>query len=608
MKHFKVFAKRMVHYRVRLVFALGLAVFSAIGLGVGLLSLGPALSLILDPEGGQSLFTLATSFNTDKHLVQIPQWIISQLPQDRFDGVIFILVGIGCLTVVGGFANFMHQYLSAWIAVHVVSDVRDEAFSHVLDMELGRVLRSGASEFVSRIIRDTEALQAGLTVLMGKSVAQFTKGFVAFLVACVFDYRLVIVALLVLPILAFTLHRIGKRVRKGTKKSLAAQQELLRISNEAVQGLRTVKVNTAEYAVKESFSEVNKQVVNANMKVRTARALGSPLMEILAIAVLGTLAGIAAKSIIDGSLQFDMFLLSIGSLAVAGGSLRPLAGLVTEIQASDAPADRLLQILHLPCEEEAKCPDIARHAESIVFNDITFAYSEDAPPALKNFSISIPHGQKVAIVGPNGCGKTTLVSMLPRLLTPQSGSIQIDGSEIESVDLHSLRNQLGVVTQDTVLFRGTIESNIRFGRKATMQEVVDSAKQAHADSFIETMDGGYSAEVYEHGTSLSGGQRQRLAIARALLRNPSVMIFDEATSQIDAESESLINEMLDTFCQGRTVLLIAHRLSTVQYADRILVLNQGVLVGDGAHDELLQSCDLYRRLAETQLVTATDEA
>ncbi|MAI66671.1 MAG: hypothetical protein CMJ26_02190 [Phycisphaerae bacterium] len=608
MKHFKVFAKRMVHYRVRLVFALGLAVFSAIGLGVGLLSLGPALSLILDPEGGQSLFTLATSFNTDKHLVQIPQWIVSQLPHDRFDGVIFILVGIGCLTVVGGFANFMHQYLSAWIAVHVVADVRDEAFSHVLDMELGRVLRSGASEFVSRIIRDTEALQAGLTVLMGKSVAQFTKGFVAFLVACVFDYRLVIVALLVLPILAFTLHRIGKRVRKGTKKSLAAQQELLSISNEAVQGLRTVKVNTAEYAVKESFSEVNKQVVNANMKVRTARALGSPLMEILAIAVLGTLAGIAAKSIIDGSLQFDMFLLSIGSLAVAGGSLRPLAGLVTEIQASDAPADRLLQILHLPCEEEAKCPDIARHAESIVFNDITFAYSEDAPPALKNFSISIPHGQKVAIVGPNGCGKTTLVSMLPRLLTPQSGSIQIDGSEIESVDLHSLRNQLGVVTQDTVLFRGTIESNIRFGRKATMQEVVDSAKQAHADSFIETMDGGYSAEVYEHGTSLSGGQRQRLAIARALLRNPSVMILDEATSQIDAESESLINEMLDTFCQGRTVLLIAHRLSTVQYADRILVLNQGVLVGDGAHEELLQSCDLYRRLAETQLVTATDEA
>ena len=606
MKHFKVFAKRMFQYRARLVLALGLAVFSALGLGIGLLSLGPALSLILDPEAGQSLFELATVFNADGHVVQVPQWLLSQLPQDRFDGVIFILIGIGCLTVVGGFANFLHQYLSAWIAVHVIAGVRDEAFGHVLKMDLGRVLRSGASEFVSRIIRDTEALQAGLTVLMGKSVAQFSKGFVAFLVACYFDYRLVIIALLVLPILAITLHQIGRRVRKGTKKSLAAQQELLRISNEAVQGLRAVKVNTAEQSVKESFSEVNQQVVRATMKVRTARALGSPLMEILAIAVLGTLAGIVAKNIIEGTLQFDMFLLSVGSLAVAGGALRPLAGLVTEIQASDAPADRLLHILHLPTEEESHVP-IARHSDSIVFENVSYSYSEDAQPVLKNFSVSIPHGQRVAIVGPNGSGKTTLVSLLPRLLTPQSGAVRIDGTDIASVDLSSLREQLGVVTQDTVLFRGTIESNIRFGKEASREEVVNVAKQAHADIFINSIDGQYDAEVYEYGTSLSGGQRQRLAIARALLRNPSIMIFDEATSQIDSESESLINDMLGTFCEGRTVLLIAHRLSTVQSADRILVLNQGELVGDGTHDELLSSCDLYRRLAETQLVTASHE-
>ncbi len=607
MKHFKVFALRMFHYRVRVILALSLAVFSALGLGVGLLSLGPALSLILDPEAGHTLLELATTFNAEGHFFQIPEWLVNQLPGDRFDGVIFILVGIGCLTVVGGFANFMHQYLSAWIAVHLVANVRDEAFKHVLGMELGRVLRSGASEFVSRIIRDTEALQAGLTVLMGKSVAQFTKGFVAFLVACVFDYRLVIIALLVFPILAFTLHRIGRKVRKGTRSSLAAQQELLRISNESVQGLRAVKVNTAEESVLQSFSEVNQQVVRANMKVRIARALGSPLMEILAIVVLGTLAGIAAKNIIDGSLQFDMFLLSIGSLAVAGGSLRPLAGLVTELQASDAPAERLLEILHLPKEEETQKPDLERHSASIVFDSVSFSYSEDTEPALKNFSVTIPHGQRVAIVGPNGCGKTTLISMLPRLLVPQSGTIKIDGVDIAMVNLKSLRDQLGVVTQDTVLFRGSIESNIRFGRDASHDEVVKAATQAHADTFIHQIEGNYEAEVYEHGTSLSGGQRQRLAIARSLLRNPSVMIFDEATSQIDSESESMINAMLGTFCEGRTVLLIAHRLSTVQTADRILVLDQGALIGDGTHDELLTSCDLYRRLAETQLVTATHE-
>ena len=597
----------MFLWRIRLFFAILLAIFSAIGLGVGLLSLGPALSLILNPEGGVSLLELASTFNAQEHIVQVPQWLLSQLPEDRFDGVVFILIGIGCLTIVGGLANFLHQYLSAWIAVHVVADVREEAFNHVLGMELGRVLRNGASEFVSRIIRDAEALQVGLTILMGKSVAQLSKGIAAFFAACVFDYRLVIIAILVVPILAIILHQIGKRVRKGTKDSLAAQQELLRISSEAIQGLRAVKVNTSEDSVSDAFQAVNKEVVAANMRVRVVRAFGSPLMEILAIVVLGTLAGIAAKSIINGTLEFDRFLLSIGALAVAGGSLRPLTGLVTEIQSADAPADRLMQILDMPLEDELVGEKIQRHNTSIVFDSVTFSYGDDAEPALQNISVSIPHGQRVAIVGPNGCGKTTFVSLLPRLLCPQSGSVSIDGQDIATVNVHSLRSQLGVVTQETVLFRGTIEDNICFGYDATLEEVARVAKQAHADEFIERMDGGYDSEVYEFGTSLSGGQRQRLAIARALLRNPAILIFDEATSQIDSESEALIGDTLNTFCEGRTVLLIAHRLSTVQSADRILVFDNGKIIGDGTHEVLLNNCDLYRRLAETQLVTATHE-
>jgi len=608
MKHFRFFARKMLRWRFRFTFALFLAVFSALGLGIGLLSLGPALSLILDPEGGRSLLQLAVEFNATDPFVHVPQWIVENLPSGRFDGVLLILFGIGCLTLVGGVANFLHQYISAWIAVHVVSEVRNESFHHVLGMELGRVLSSGASEFVSRIIRDAEALQLGLTTLMGKSVAHFSKGIVAFLVACVFDYRLVIIAILVFPILIFMLQKIGSKVRRGTKASLNAQQELLRISNEAIQGLRAVKVNTAEQAVEDSFGDVNKQVVRAELKVRFVRALASPLMEMLAIIVLGSLAAIAAKSIIDGSLNFDRFLLSIGSLAVAGSSLRPLTGLVTSIQAADAPADRLLKVLNTPVEDSRTRQKLDRHSTSITFDDVTFAYSNDATPAILNFSVTIPHGQRVAIVGPNGSGKTTLVSLLPRLLRPQVGSISIDGQDIATVDLHSLREQMGVVTQDTVLFRGTIQDNILFGSKAGQSAVEIAAKQAHAHEFISEMVGGYGAEVYEHGTSLSGGQRQRLAIARALLRDPSILIFDEATSQIDSESENLINDTLVQFCDGRTVLLIAHRLSTVQSADRILVLDKGSLVGDGTHNELLSSCDLYQRLVETQLITANHDS
>jgi len=608
MINFRFFAKQMLTWRGRFILALCLAAFSAIGLGIGLLSLGPALSLILDPEQGKSLLQLANEYNSSEHLVQVPAWLISMLPEGRFDGVIFILIGVGCLTIVGGLANFFHQYLSAWIAVRVVARVREASFKHVLAMPLCKVQQLGSSEFVSRIIRDAEALQVGLMVLMGKSVSQLTKGLAAFVVACIFDFRLVLVALVVFPVLAFTLHRIGKKVSRGTKESLSAQQELLRISSEAIQGMRAVKVNTAEYVSIDAFDEENKQVIKAELKVRLMRALGSPLMEILAIFVLGTLAAIAARSIIDGSLEFDTFLLSIGSLAVAGGSLRPLAGLVTEIQAAEAPASRLMTLLDAEPEEVTKKADLSRHQNSIELSNVSYTYENSDTPALDKVTVTIPHGQRVAIVGPNGSGKTTLVSLLPRLLSPQEGVITIDSVDIESVNLHSLRNQMGVVTQETVLFHGSIESNICFGSVATRSEVELVAQQAHADEFILEIDGDYDAVVYEHGTSLSGGQRQRLAIARALLRDPSILIFDEATSQVDAESEALISDTLKNYCEGRTVLVIAHRMSTVQTADRILVLERGKLVGDGTHDELLATCDVYQRLTETQLSAANQNA
>ncbi|MBT4530990.1 MAG: ABC transporter ATP-binding protein [Phycisphaerae bacterium] len=608
MTDFKHFAKQMLQWRGRFILALLLAAFSALGLGVGLLSLGPALALILDPENGKNLLLLATEQNAGGHWFQIPEWIMDVLPEGRFDGVVFILVAVGCLTVVGGIANFFHQYLSAWIAVHVVARVRQGAFTHVLSMPLGKVQQLGSSEFVSRIIRDAEALQVGLMVLMGKSVSQLTKGIAAFIVACIFDYRLVVIAVIVFPVLAITLHKIGKRVSRGTKESLFAQQELLRISSESIQGLRAVKVNTAEKSSVDAFNKENSNVIRAELKVRFMRALGSPLMEMLAILVLGTLAAIAARSIIDGSLAFDSFLLSIGSLAVAGGSLRPLAGLVTEIQAAQAPAERLLTLLEAPCEESRSLPDVPRHTKSISFEKVTFTYENGEFPAVDDVSVTINHGQRVAIVGPNGSGKTTLVSLLSRLAQPQAGKICIDGVNILNKNVHSLRSQMGVVTQETVLFKDTVEANIQFGCTATKDEVEQVAKQAHADTFIDQLESGYDTIVFEQGTSLSGGQRQRLAIARALLRQPSILIFDEATSQIDAESEAMIGDTLKKYCDGRTVLVIAHRMSTVQNADRILVLDQGRLVGDGTHDELLMSCNVYQRLTETQLVNTHHDA
>ena len=604
MTYFKHFAKQLLAWRVRFICGLVLAAISALGLGVGLLSLGPALSLILDPESGKNLIQLAQEHNASNAFPTIPEGMIALLPVGQFDGVLFILIGLGGLTIFGGLANFLHQYISAWLAMHVVAKVRFQAFTHVLYMPVSKVARLGSSEFVSRIIRDAEALQVGLLVLLGRSVSQFTKGIAAFIVACVFDYRLVIIALLVLPILVIALQIIGRRVNKGTRASLSAQQELLRISSEAVQGLKAVKVNTAESKIESEFEQENAQVVKSEMKVRVMRALSSPLMETLAILVLGILAGIAAHSIIDGSLQFNRFLLSIGTLAVAGSALRPLAGLVTEIQAAEAPAARLMEILSSSVEEDAGHTSFPTRMSQVSFQDVTFTYENKDVPAVRSFSAVIPAGERVAVVGPNGSGKTTLLSLLPRLFTQQEGSVLFDQTDISDISLKELRTHIGFVTQETILFHGTIADNIRFGTNATDKEVKAAAEHAHADEFIRDIDGGYDALVYEQGKSLSGGQRQRIAIARVLLRNPSIMILDEATSQIDAESEAFIADTLEKYSASKTVFVIAHRMSTVQNADRILVLDEGKLVGNGNHQELINSCDVYRRLTETQLVTA----
>ena len=592
--------RQMMADGATLAWALVFAFVAAIGLGVGLLSVGTILGLIL--EQGQSLVDLAVAFNDEGHLISIPEGLVGRLPEDRFEGVALILAGLAVLTVLGAGANFLHQYLSQTVATKTVARIRQEAFENVLHLPLTRVITRGPSEFVARIVRDAAELQRGFIALSSKAVAQVTRGLAAFVVALVINWQLSLIALFVAPVLIIVIRRLGRRVRRGTKGSLEAQEGLLRVATEYITGLRAVKVNTGEGEAQGRFGRLNEAAVKHELRVRTARSLLSPIVETLAVMAVGVLALLAAKLIIDGTLAASEFLMAIGALAVAGASLRPLAGLVAEIQAASAPAERLNDILIEPRETDRGAP-LGRPSDSIAFEDVTFTYPGADRPALDDVSLLIRHGERVAFVGPNGSGKTTLVSLLPRLLTPQSGRVLIDGIDIAGVSLGDLRRQIGVVTQETVLFRGTIAQNIAFGAKGVSRaEIRDAARRAHAEEFILALRDGYDAGVLEQAASLSGGQRQRLAIARAILRDPSILILDEATSQIDAESEAHITAALTDFCRGRTSLLVAHRLATVLSADRIVVMDAGRVIDQGTHDKLLERCELYRRLTRTQLV------
>lgn len=610
MTNFWRFSKHLLHERATLFWAMFFACFSAGGLAAGLLTMGPMLKMILDSDAQKSLVDMANEYNSKHHAIAIPQSIIGWLPTDRFHGVLLLMAGIGVLAIVGGIANFLHQYLSQTLTTRAIARIRQEAFENVIHMPLGRVMMRGPSEFVARIVRDAAELQRGMIALVSKAVTSIFKGIAALAVAVWVDPQLTLVAVPTAIVLAIVLRKLGKRIRRGTRGSLKAQEGLLRIATESLQGLRSVKANTGEPEALAQFEQTNIEAVGHELKVRTARALSAPVVETLATFVVLVLAIIAAKSIISGARPLGEFTLALGSLAMAGASLRPLTGLVNEIQGAAAPADRLADLMAETREVGAELerpgpakPQAARHVRSIEFADVTFTYSGAQQPALRNITLNILHGERVAIVGPNGSGKTTMLSMVPRLLVPDDGRVLIDGVDIADLDLRSLRRQIGVVTQETVLFRGSIAGNIAYGTQGTTrQQIIDAATRAHANEFIRQIPGGYDADILEQGASLSGGQRQRLAIARAILRDPSILILDEATSQIDAESEAFINQALADFCRNRTSLLIAHRLSTVLNADRIVVMDAGQIVDQGRHEQLLERCELYRRLSRTQLV------
>jgi ABC-type multidrug transport system fused ATPase/permease subunit len=612
--HFWHYAKRMLRRRRLAAGTVVFSIVSAGGLATGLVASGEVLRLILATDPTSSLRSVVEAQVAKGGWIAtvVPASLVEMLPTDRLAGVALILAGLCVLTVFGAVANFLHQYCSLTLSMVTIAELRLEAFRHALRLPLGTVLRRGPTEIVSRITRDCAELERGFSALTSKALAQVTKGAAAFAAAVWFDWRLTIAAVVVAPVIVSVLRKFGKRIRRSSRNTLIAYEDLLRAANESMQGLRGIKTATAERAARRRFGRANRRVVREDRRARVARAISAPLVEMLAIFLIAGLALLAAREILAGRMQFERFILTLGALAVAGGSFRPLTGLLNDIQAASAPAERLHEILATPAEgmRERDLPALPRHARTIAFDAVRFRYEGAERDAVRGVSLTIRHGEFVAIVGPNGCGKTTLASLLTRLFDPTEGAVRIDGTDLQGVSLVSLRRQVGVVPQEPLLVRGTIRENILLGLDAGSAETnataasMDRALQlAHAAQFVAALPKGLDNELGEGGSGLSGGQRQRLAIARALMRDPAVLILDEATSQIDAESEAQISAAIDEFRRGRTLIAIAHRLSTVRSADRIVVMDQGVILDAGSHGELLSRCELYQRLVATQLVS-----
>jgi len=588
----------MCRRRGSLILAGVMAVISAAGLGAGLLSLPPILGNILGEEGS-TLRGLA-----QRSPVALPPGLVERFPDTPFASVVWIIAALFVLATVGSTANFLHQYLSLTVAASTVADLRRAVFRHALRMPLLRV-DGRVSDLVSRMLGDTEIIFTELVAITSKASAQLAKGAVALLVAFVIDWRLAGASLIAAPVLYTLIRKLGKRIRRASRGAMEAKARLMGAANETLAGLRIIKVYHAERTALGRFSRHNDAALKQELRARTAKALSAPLTELVTIAVVGAIALVATKLILHGTLGAENFMATLVALGVAGAQLRPLSRIVQELHASDAAATRLLEILGddtdaFPARGQTR-PALPRHAASLEFSGVRWRYPGATADALAGVDLVIPFGRTVAFVGPNGCGKTTLLSLVPRLFDPQEGAVLLDWVDTREVDLRSLRRQIAAVTQEVVLFSASVRDNITMGLPGvTDDEVRQAAVRARADGFIDQLPEGYGTMLGEGGTSLSGGQRQRLSIARAVLRDPSILILDEATSMIDAESERQIGAAIEEFAAGRTCLIVAHRLATVVGADLIVVMDEGRVVDTGTHEELLGRCGLYRRLAQGQ--------
>lgn len=600
------FAARMLRYKATIVWAMVFACVSAGGLGVGLVSIAPVLRNILEKDHS-GLPDLAQQYNTSLPAImgwaRLPEpWIVA-LPEGQFTAIVTIVVVLGVLALVGATANFLHAYLSLTVVYRTSTNIRREAFHKVVRLPLKTVVAGGASDPVSRIVNDSHQLGHGFATLLSRTVAQVTKGIAGLLAALILSPLLVVSALPVIVLLYVVIRRLGKRIRRASRGALKSQAGLYASTGEVLRGLRVVKVYTAERYEAGRFHRINKQFMQDMMRVRVARALASPLVEVLALFALGMLSLVASKAILDGHIEVEVFIATLVALGAAGASLKPLTGLINEVQASSAAAQRLQELMEMAPEpgHSSKLPKLHRHSKRVELDRVTFTYPGAAKPALREVSITINHGQRVAIVGPNGCGKTTLLGLIPRLFDPDDtgGRVMIDGRDIRDFQVRSLRRQIGVVTQETIIFEGTIASNIAYGANdATPERIEAAARQARAHSFISQLPKGYDTVVGEQGLTLSGGQRQRIAIARAILRDPAILILDEATSMVDGESEAQIADAIGEFSASRTCLIVAHRRSTITSADRIIVMREGTVIDDGTHEQLIERCEIYKQLFE----------
>ncbi|MEE9263205.1 MAG: ABC transporter ATP-binding protein [Vicinamibacteria bacterium] len=523
------------------------------------------------------------------------------IQQVNLEGVALAII---VLYVAKGLFSYFSTYLMSYVGQRTVMDLRNRLYRHMLRQSVDFFSAKSTGTLMSHITTDVERIQQSVSQAVGDLMMQgfAVLGYAALLFY--YDWRLAALSLLGAPLVIYPLVRLGRRLRKTSDTGLQRWRDISNILQETISGSRIVKAFRMEEFETKRFAEASEGLFKTNMRITEVVSLLPPLMELVGGVAIAAAIWYGSAMISIGELTPGEFTSFVAALFLMYGPIKKLSRVNATFQQSLAAAERVFSVLdtHMEIEEVPGAVELPALQRKIEFVGVSFTYGDGVEQVLRNIDLQIEAGQVIALVGTSGAGKTTLANLILRFFDPEEGAVFWDGVDIRQATLSSLRGQIGLVLQETILFNDTVRNNIAYGVESTsMGAIEEAAKAARALEFIEELPDGFDSIIGERGQKLSGGQRQRLSIARAILKNPPVLILDEATSSLDAESEALVQQAVENLMTDRTTVVIAHRLSTIRRADRIVVIEEGTVRETGTHDELLRRADsVYRRLYQLQ--------
>ena len=600
MKNYGRFIKLLLpHSWVFITAVICMVLASAVGVSP-LALLIPLVDKVI--TGKQVIVTSGTNLPT---FVMDMVQTVNELPRLALLNVMILMVVV--IFLFKGIFEFLTAYLMGDVSQRVVRDVKNMIYEKLQELSMDFYSRNPTGILMSRITYDAAVIRDAIASGVADTFAQpielifYGSALIVFKIYGGVPWSFIIVSLVVFPLMIYPVIKIGKRLRKISKTSQEKIGDINNMLLETITGMKLVKSFCMEEYELDNFKKKNQFFYRLNMKAIKRMKIVSPLTEAMMIACVSVILWIAGKSIISGELSAGVFTAFLAAVFSMMKPIKKLSNVYGINQQALAATDRIFQLM----DEPVSIKDIENPAQlesfekEITLKDVSFSY--DKEKVLEGIDLTVKKGEIVALVGPSGGGKSTLVNLISRFYDPQVGEVSIDGIPLKDIAVKSLRDRIGLVTQETLLFNDTVKANITYGHEGVDEEqLVAVAEAANAHRFIKDFPEGYNTQIGERGLMISGGQRQRIAIARAVYKNPPILIFDEATSQLDTESERLVQDAINKLMQGRTVIVIAHRLSTIKHADKIVVIDKGKITESGTHDELLSSSPLYKRLYEMQ--------